>query len=87
MGIRMQLEIGATKRGAEMQFTYVDSEAVDQIGYDEDSQELHVIFKRGKHCIYSGIPKDVFDDFLNAPSKGIFLNEVIKARGYSFRYN
>lgn len=37
-----------------MDFTYVDSSSVDQIAYDEDQGEAHVIFKRGAYYIYSG---------------------------------
>ena len=41
--------------------TYVDSESVDQIGYDEDNLEAHVIFKKGgRHYVYLNVPADVY---------------------------
>ncbi|MGH6870026.1 MAG: KTSC domain-containing protein [Rhizomicrobium sp.] len=67
-----------------MDMIYVDSSTVDQIGYDDEASEIHVIFKRGRHYIYSGASQDIFDDFHNSPSKGKFLNEILKPR-YSCR--
>jgi hypothetical protein len=69
-----------------MNFEYFDSSALEQIGYDDIAMELYVVFKGGKTCIYSQVPPDVHKDFINSGSKGTFLHEVIKARGYSFRY-
>jgi hypothetical protein len=68
-----------------MELVYVDSSNVEQIGYDADWSEVHVIFKTGRHYIYSNVPPDVWDAFLSAPSKGIFLNTVIKKGGYPYR--
>jgi hypothetical protein len=65
-----------------MEFIYVDSDNVDQIAYDEEHMEVHVIFKRGsRHYIYSDVPADVYRDFANAPSKGRFVNDILKGRG------
>lgn len=58
--------------------TYVDSSNIESIGYDESSQELHVRFLSGGYYIYQQVPSYVFDDFINAPSKGSFLNREIK---------
>jgi hypothetical protein len=68
-----------------MEFVYVDSSNVEQIGYDAEWSELHVIFKNGSHYVYSEVPPDVWDAFLNAPSKGVFLNTDIKKGGYPYR--
>jgi hypothetical protein len=68
-----------------MEFSFVDSSTIDQIGYDEDQQEVHVIFKSGQHYIYSDVSSDVWDQFRDASSKGKFLNEEFKAKGYSYR--
>ena len=65
---------------------YVDSESVDQIGYDDDQSEVHVIFKKGgAHYIYSDVPANTFEDFRNSPSKGKFVPEILKGHGYSYR--
>ncbi len=57
---------------------YVDSSNIEAIGYDEDTQELHVQFLSGGHYIYSDLPRDIFDQLMNAPSKGSFLNREVK---------
>lgn len=55
---------------------YVDSSNIEAIGYEDG--ELHVQFISGGHYIYHGVPRQVFDDLMNAPSKGSFLNREIK---------
>jgi KTSC domain len=67
---------------------FVDSSAVEQIGYDAESMEIHVIFKRGgRRGIYSEVPKKIWDGFENSSSKGTYLAQVLKANGYPFRYD
>lgn len=85
--IKRRLNTGAIKRGAKMvDFTYVDSESVDQIGYDVDNLEVHIIFKKGsRHYVYSNVPADVYDDFVNSPSKGSYVHSVFIAHGYAYR--
>jgi len=62
---------------------YVDSSNVDQIGYDEPSQELHVTFKNGGYYVYLNVPEHIFDGLKNAASVGSYLNREIKG-AYSF---
>jgi hypothetical protein len=66
-------------------FIYVDSSSVDQIAYDEDQGEAHVIFKGGAHYIYSGVTQEVWDLFRDAGSKGTFVNQEFRAKGYDYR--
>jgi hypothetical protein len=68
-----------------MELIYVDSSNVDQIGYDEHEGEAHVIFKGGRQYIYSEVTQEVWEQFRDAPSKGTFLNEEFKAKGYPYR--
>ncbi|WP_316173532.1 MULTISPECIES: KTSC domain-containing protein [unclassified Bradyrhizobium] len=68
-----------------MDFIYVDSKSVDQIAYDEEQGEAHVIFQRGAHYIYSGVTQEVWDRFRDSTSKGTFVNEEFKAKGYTVR--
>jgi hypothetical protein len=71
-----------------MEMLFVDSSAIEQIGYDADNMEIHVIFKStSRRCIYSQVPPDVWVSFRDAPSKGTYLASVIKANGYPFRYD
>jgi len=57
---------------------YVDSSNIEAIGYDGDSQELHIRFLSSASYIYHGVPRQVFDELVNAPSKGSFLNREVK---------
>ena len=58
---------------------YVDSSNVEAIGYDAATQQLHVRFlKSGLTYIYYDVEAWVFEEFLQADSKGIFLNSRIK---------
>jgi hypothetical protein len=60
---------------------FVDSTNVESIGYDTNSQELHVRFLRsGATYIYYNVEPWVFDEFLQADSKGVYLNTNIKGR-------
>jgi hypothetical protein len=68
-----------------MDLIYVDSSNVDQIGFDEYAGEVHAIFKGGRHYIYSGVSQEVWEQFRDSPSKGTFLNQEFKAKGYSWR--
>ena len=67
----------------------VQSSAVWQIGYDADTNDLHVRFipavkhPAGRLVIYHGVPPDVAQDVIDAPSVGIALNQSIKGT-YSF---
>lgn len=68
-----------------MDLSYVDSSNIDQIGYDEHQSEVHVVFKNGRHYVYSQVSQEVWDRFREAPSKGTFVNEEFKAKGYQYR--
>lgn len=57
---------------------YVNSSNVDQVGYDEGQMELHVVFHGGALYVYQGVPLELFEQLLVAPSTGSFLNREIK---------
>lgn len=57
---------------------YVDSSNIEAIGYDDEAQELHVQFLSGETYIYHGVPREIFDDMVNAPSKGSYFNREVK---------
>ena len=63
---------------------YVDSSNVEAIGYDSDNQVLHVRFvESGETYLYYDVEEWVFHEFLQADSKGIYLNTSIKG-GYQY---
>jgi KTSC domain-containing protein len=61
-----------------VEFKAVVSSNIQGIGYTPEDSKLHVEFKGGSRYTYSGVPEDVYEDFLNAPSKGIFFADTIK---------
>ena len=63
----------------------VFSSMVKQIGYNPDAQELFVKFKNDKIAVYQGVPQDVANLVVDAPSVGTALNQFIKGR-YGFGY-
>lgn len=60
------------------EMVYVDSSNLDQIGYDSDEMELHAIFKDGSHYVYRNVPNGIYEELLNATSKGSYLNREVK---------
>lgn len=68
-----------------MDMIYVDSSSIEQIGYDEGSQEIHVVFLKGGHYVYSQVSEHIFENLKNSDSIGTFVNSVLKAGGYPVR--
>lgn len=62
----------------------VSSSNVASIGYDESTSTLEVEFLSGRIYHYYGIPKHVYESFIDADSKGKYLNNYIKKAGYSY---
>jgi len=62
---------------------HTESNLTDRIGYDEEAQELRVLFNSGQEYIYKEVPGPVFADFLDSDSKGKFLSQSIKGQ-YKF---
>ncbi len=56
----------------------VQSSNIADIGYDEQSMTLEVGFKNGTVYQYFDVPEAVHQEFMNAGSKGTFLNANIK---------
>lgn len=69
-----------------MEMRSVYSDAVDEIGYDDETKELHVVWKRnGRRSVYSGVPPEVAEETMNAPSVGQALRNSVQntyAHGY-----
>lgn len=68
-----------------IELLYVDSTDVDQIGYDPDCSEIHVVFKKSGYYIYSGCSDELFARFRDSSSKGRFLDAEIKKMGFPYR--
>ena len=61
-----------------------ESSTIAEIGYDEVNEEVWARFTSGNLYVYSGVPPVVWEDFFGAPSKGSFLNQVLRP-GYPYR--
>jgi hypothetical protein len=63
----------------------VDSTTVRSLGYDAERHVLEIEFKdSGEIYRYFDVPKWEYKAFLAAPSKGTYLNQEFKKRGYRY---
>jgi hypothetical protein len=61
------------------EMTYVDSSNIEAIGYDVAALELHVRFlKSGETYVYYAVEEWRYQEFMQADSKGKYLNAEIK---------
>jgi hypothetical protein len=56
----------------------VESRAITFINYDAPTRQMHVTFKAGKTYTFYGVPDQIYQAFLAAPSKGRYFSENIK---------
>jgi hypothetical protein len=55
------------------------SSAVRDIDYDPSTETLWVTFvPTAKRYAYRPVPPDVYEDFIHAPSQGLFFNRLIR---------
>ena len=58
----------------------IQSSVIARIDYDDEASELDVTFTTQKKYRYSGVPPEVYYDFVEAASKGQYFNAKIKDR-------
>ncbi len=56
----------------------VHSTSIKAIGYDVRSKTLAVEFQSGKLYYYFEVPPDLYEDFRQTPSLGIFFQDHIR---------
>lgn len=56
----------------------VSSSNIISVGYDEQNETLEVEFSDGSVYQYYNVNKNLYDQFISAPSKGQFLAYQIK---------
>jgi hypothetical protein len=56
----------------------VVSDAVANIGYDEEAEEVYVEFNNGPTYVYMQVPRPTWQDFETSDSKGGFVNQTLK---------
>jgi lysyl-tRNA synthetase class 2 len=59
---------------------YIESTAVRRIEYDGLSRGLVVVFTTGRRYTYYDVPRDVYQDFIDAQSQGQYFNARIRDR-------
>ncbi len=59
---------------------YVGSSNIEAIGYEPDRQELYVRFLKTGDYVYYYVEEWVFNEFMQANSKGGYLHNYIKGR-------
>ena len=56
----------------------VDSSWLDAIAYYELAWVLEIRLKNGKRYSFMNVPPEVYEAFLESPSKGEFFNSVVR---------
>jgi hypothetical protein len=65
----------ATERVASTCITFLD--------YDFERQNLRLTYSNGRSYVYHGVPNYVYIGLMQAPSKGKYVNAVVKSYPYS----
>ncbi len=57
---------------------HVDSTSIEAIGYESATRELYVRFIKSRTYVYFDVEERVFNEFMQADSKGQYLNSNIR---------
>ncbi|AZI66922.1 KTSC domain-containing protein [Kaistella daneshvariae] len=60
------------------EMTPVSSSNIESIGYDKQNQELYIKFLNQTIYVYKGVPQHEYQNLLEAPSQGSYLNRNFK---------
>jgi len=63
-----------------MHRTPIESKAISSLGYEATEQRLEIQFTDGGIFEYENVPPDVHLQFLMAPSKGQYFNQMIRGK-------
>jgi hypothetical protein len=61
----------------------VGSTNLVSVGYDDATSMLEAEFLKSGVYQYYGVPREIYDQLMAAPSKGAYFNAVIKKGGYA----
>jgi len=61
-----------------MKFISITSSNIVEVAYDKSISRMHVKFTNGNLYVYSNVPENTFNEFLNSESKGRFFAQNIK---------
>ena len=62
----------------------VKSSNLEYVGYDEQDNSLYVQFLNGDIYKYYNVEQEIWDGFIQADSKGSYLNWFVKINGYQY---
>ena len=75
---RAQIKTFAQNKHQIDKWEHVDSSFIESIGFNLEEGILGIKMSSGREYYYSGVPKTIFEDFLNSPSKGQFFSKSVK---------
>jgi hypothetical protein len=58
----------------------IDSSFISDVAYSAPTQMFEIRMKNGSEYTFSGVPEAIYQNFLDADSKGQFFNSIIKKR-------
>ena len=58
----------------------VQSSTLAAVAYDKARNRLWLVFRTGSVYQYDGVPPDVYQALMQAPSKGTYFNQQIRGR-------
>lgn len=70
---------------ADLDWIPVSSSNVAAIAWNEDFKRLFVRFHSGSTYFYDSVERATFYAFRNAPSKGQFVDRVLKKGGFAYK--
>lgn len=63
----------------------VESTTISSLGYDAKKRVMEIEFRASTEVYrYFDVPAEEYDAFLNAESKGVYLNQIFKPKGYRY---
>lgn len=62
------------------QKTAVKSSNLKSVGYDSGSKTLEIEFLSGGIYQYSGVPSNIYEELMNAPSHGKYFHRNIRGK-------
>jgi hypothetical protein len=68
-----------------MEYTSVTSSSLSAVAYDDNGQILGVQFQKSGEYHYYGVPREVYEAFMSAPSIGTYFDQYVRKAGYPFQ--
>ncbi len=62
----------------------VQSRSLASVRYNPETSTLEIEFLNGSIYQYFGVPRDVYENLLNAASKGSYFDQYVRKAGYHY---